>query len=587
MTVLGLLHGHNSSSALIGDKLEGCISEERLTRVKNATGFPKLSSQQLLSQAGMSIADVELVVSASRAVPFVNDRQIKIYEDERVNKASTLESKIKKFLHQTYYYLPVARGILERLYLLHYEWQMSGSQQAKARDRICEELGFEGEIVFADHHLCHAYTGYFGFVPVEYRDRPYLVFTLDGEGDGLCATISTVKDGQWSRVSKTTAGHSVASFYGAITKFLGMKVNEHEYKVMGLAPYCSPGTEEELVRKFHQLFRIQNDLSFSAKGGGNFMSLWLAKNLDNYRFDVVAAAAQRFVEDIALDWITRAVEKYGIPNIVLSGGFFMNIKVNQRIRELDVLDKMFVCPSGGDESIALGACYYGLEKLGKPRETKQLAAPNLYLGSDIDAGECREVADSVRKKGIHKVEECDDVEEAIARLLADGEIVARVSGRMEFGARALGNRSILANASSHTVVRDINKLIKGRDFWMPFACSILEEHAFDYLEVETLESLEYMAMGAPTKALAQTHLAAGIHQYDHSARPQIVKRSQNPEYHKIISRYRELTGMGGILNTSLNLHGEPLVCSPTDAMHTFERSGLPHLTISNFLISKS
>ena len=105
-----------------------------------------------------------------------------------------------------------------------------------------------------------------------------------------------------------------------------MKVNEHEYKVMGLAPYCSPGTEEELVGKFHQLFKIREDLSFSAKGGGNYMSLWLAKNLDNYRFDVVAAAAQRFVEDIAIDWITKAVEKFGIPNIVLSGGFFMNIK---------------------------------------------------------------------------------------------------------------------------------------------------------------------------------------------------------------------------------------------------------------------
>ena len=174
-----------------------------------------------------------------------------------------------------------------------------------------------------------------------------------------------------------------------------------------------------------------------------------------------------------------------------------------------------------------------LEKL-ETRETEHLATPNLYLGSDIDAGECRELAASVRKQGIHKVEECDDIEATIARLLADGEIVARVSGRMEFSARALGNRSILANASSYTVVRDINKLIKGATS----GCHSLAVSLKSMLTILTLRRWNHSNIWRWAPQPRHWHKRiwqAGIHQYDHSARPQIVKRSQNPEYHRIIS----------------------------------------------------
>ena len=587
MKILGLLFGHNSSSALISDKLIGAISEERLSRSKNSTDFPRESSLALLNEASITPEDLDCVVVASRAIPFVKEKNIEIYNEERVGFGKSWQSRVKLILNEIFFRLPVLKPLFSWLYQWNYKYLMSDNYQALVTKRIKKEFDCKDlKVVYADHHLCHAYTAFYGFVPYEERNKPYLVFTLDGEGDGLCATISIVKDGKWQRISETKAGNSIASFYGAITKFLGMKINEHEYKVMGLAPYCSSPEIAEVAKLFRSQFKINSDLSFSAIGGGNYFDRWLPAKLRHKRFDLVAAAAQLFVEDIAAEWIKLAVKKYNISNIVLSGGFFMNIKVNQHLRTLGEVEKMIVCPSGGDESIALGAVYYGLHKQGMMPQEKH-EAKSLYLGTNIKEVECQSLYEKIIASGKYRAEFKSDIVDEIAQLLANHKIVAHVDGHMEFGARALGNRSILANASNTASVKTINKQIKGRDFWMPFACSILEEKATMYLDVKSFDSLEYMAVGANTTTLAKEHLAAGIHQYDGSARPQIVKKNQNPKYHAILSRYFELTGMGGILNTSLNLHGEPLVCSAEDAFSTFERSGLEYLVVGNLLISKN
>ncbi|ADE39230.1 carbamoyltransferase C-terminal domain-containing protein [Candidatus Puniceispirillum marinum] len=587
MKILGLLFGHNSSCALISQTLVGAISEERLTRSKNSTDFPRESSFALLGETSITADELDCVVVASRAIPFVKEKNIEIYNEERVGVGTSWQSRVKLILNEIHYRMPFLKPIFSALYQLNYRYLMSSGYQRLVTERIKRELKCETlDVVYADHHLCHAYTAFYGFVPHQERKKPFLVFTLDGEGDGLCATISTVADGEWRLVSKTKAGNSIASFYGSITKFLGMKINEHEYKVMGLAPYCTSPEIQDLANLFRSQFTINPDLSFSAIGGGNYFDRWLPAKLKHKRFDLVAAAAQLFVEEIAAEWIQLTIHKYGISNVVLSGGFFMNIKVNQHIRTLKAVDKMIVCPSGGDESIALGAAYYGLKLNGiEPGEAHE--AKSLYLGTAIHKVECEALYERIKADGKYKAEFKSDIVDVVAQLLADNKIVAHVDGRMEFGARALGNRSILANASNTASVRTINKQIKGRDFWMPFACSMLEEKADMYLDVDTYESLEYMAVGANTKPLAKKHLAAGIHQYDGSARPQIVKKEQNQKYHAILSRYHELTGMGGFLNTSLNLHGEPLVCSAEDAFSTFERSGLEYLVIRNLLISKN
>jgi carbamoyltransferase len=262
-------------------------------------------------------------------------------------------------------------------------WTNNGHSE-QIKDRFLDYLDVEAsKIIFADHHTCHAYAGYYGFVPQHLRQLPFVVLTLDGEGDGVCATVSVVRDGTWERISETKSGNSIASFYGAITKFLKMRVNEHEYKVMGMAPYCSEYNRDRTLKKFNGLFKINDDLTFTSVGGGNYITRWLEKNLTDDRFDGVSAAAQKYVEDMAVEWLTKVIAKTGINNIVLSGGFFMNIKVNKEIMEMPEVNNLIVCPSGGDESTSLGAVYYGAESLGIDIQKDTEIVKNLYLGSDL------------------------------------------------------------------------------------------------------------------------------------------------------------------------------------------------------------
>jgi carbamoyltransferase len=366
-----------------------------------------------------------------------------------------------------------------------------------------------------------------------------------------------------------------------------MTINEHEYKVMGLAPYCSEHNRDKTFKKFKNLFTINDDLSFSSPGGGNYFSRWMSEHLKNERFDCVAAAAQKYVEDIACEWVEKAIARTGISNVVLSGGFFMNIKVNKAISELPNVKKLIVCPSAGDESVPLGAVYYGLKRLGVNVNQEKYFVDSLYLGSNIEEGEILAAVKKYQVDNDFSIEKCNHIEEKIAKLLASGQVVARVDGPMEFGARALGNRSILGNPSTPHVVKLINDQIKNRDFWMPFACSLLEESADKYLMRVKDIDYSYMAISCDTTDIARRELIGGLHAYDFTARPQLVQKEKNTGYYNLIKEFEAITGIGGVLNTSLNLHGEPLVRTADEALSTFVRSGLQHIAIGRYLISKN
>lgn len=588
MKILGMIHGHNSSACLLDDgEVRGCVSEERFDRIKNSTAFPIRSVNYLLNMANTKCEDIDLIVHASKTVPFIYEREIKIYEDDRNDKVTTLRGVIYRSLHSLYYHLPIVRNPIRMLYKASSNAWQKGKFSERIRNAFLRHLNVDGsKIVFADHHTCHAYSVYYGFIPREVRKEPFLVMTLDGEGDGLCSTVHVVKDGKWERIAKTEAGNSIASLYGAITKFLKMRVNEHEYKVMGLAPYCSAYNRDKTLKKLNGLFWVNDDLSFGSIGGGNFVIKWLNENLTDDRFDAVAAAAQKYVEDLAVEWVTKAIDKTGIHNIALSGGFFMNIKANKVIMELPGVQRLYICPSGGDESCPIGALYYGVEQLGLDPNTYCDNIKNIYLGNEFSESE---IENAIAKNCTGRrftISRYDDIETEVAKLLSEEKVVSRVNGRMEFGARALGNRSILANPSSPDVVKVINEQIKNRDFWMPFACSILEERADDYLINPKRIEMKYMAVSCETTPLAKKDLIAAIHPYDYTARPQLVSPADNNSYYKILKNFEALTGIGGVLNTSLNLHGEPLVNSPEDAISTFSRSGLHYLALGNYLISK-
>jgi carbamoyltransferase len=266
----------------------------------------------------------------------------------------------------------------------------------------------------------------------------------------------------------------------------------------------------------------------------------------------------------------------------------MNVKANMLIGQEDWVEELFAFPSCGDESNAVGAAYLGYLEECARRGVAGWVQPfgPAYLGNSVTDEDAEAVIRERGLEGRYKVAFHDRIEEKIADLLVSDGVVARCAGRMEFGARALGNRSILANPSDHRVVPLINRMIKNRDFWMPFAPTIMAERAPDYLVNPKQHASPYMMLAMPTRAEAREALVAAIHPQDATARPQILERSWNPEYHAVISEFERRTGVGAVLNTSFNLHGEPVVCSAADAVDTFERSGLPHVAVGHWLISK-
>jgi len=307
-----------------------------------------------------------------------------------------------------------------------------------------------------------------------------------------------------------------------------------------------------------------------------------------HRFDAVAGGAQRLLEDALLRWTRLMRRRYAGGRLALGGGVFMNVKANMLIAQEDWVEDLFVFPSCGDESNAVGAAYLGyIEECGRRgiAPAPQPFGP-AYLGPSVTDEEAEAVIRERGLEGKYKVAFHDRIEERIADLLVSDGVVARCAGRMEFGARALGNRSILANPSDHRVVPLINRMIKNRDFWMPFAPTILAERASDYLVNPKGLASPYMMLAMPTRPEVRDLLTAALHPQDGTARPQILEQAWNPAYHAVIGEFQRRTGVGAVLNTSFNLHGEPVVCSAADAVDTFERSGLPHLAVGHWLISK-
>jgi carbamoyltransferase len=579
MIVLGITETHCATAAILRDGvIVGCASEERFTRLKNDAGYPRLAIDALLRQCRLTPADIDGVALAGTQA----------YAREWMNRV----------LHDAAYareYYGVrleapARGLRKKVRKLGARVGIADSARGKLELAPAERLAFVTEhlgiardrIVTYDHHACHAAAAYFGS---HFAGAPALVLTNDNSGDGLCATASTAQGNALERREATpSAAGSLGSFYSFVTLLLGMKFGEHEYKVMGLAPYAPAHLAERAEAALRELFDLEATVParFAWKRRGSRYRLLLEATLGQ-RFDAIAAAAQRIVEDGLLRWARLMRERHGGDRLALGGGVFMNVKANGLIAEEDWLRDLFVFPSCGDESNAVGAAYLAYAARGG---TAPRPLGPAYLGPAIEAAEVEAVIRTRDLSTRYRVSEHENIADRIADLLVSDGVVARCAGRMEFGARALGNRSILANPSDHRVVTLINKMIKNRDFWMPFAPSILREREADYVVNPKGFASPYMMLAFPTNPKRRDEILAAVHPQDGSARAHLVDQAWNPEYHQVIREFERRTGTGAVLNTSFNLHGEPLVGSPDDAVDTFERSGLPHLALDRWLISK-
>lgn len=583
MIVLGISETHCATAAVLKDgEIIGCASEERFSRIKNDAGYPRQAVDALLRDLQLRPADLDLVALAGLSA-FTRDWMNRVLHDEayarqyygvRLDATPSWRRRVRK--------LAARVGLMTAASGKH------GLSSATRLGLVTDHLGIGADRIRAlDHHTCHAAAAYFG---APFAGTPALVLTNDNSGDGLCATASTGAGLTLTRHEATSsAPGSLGSFYSFVTLLLGMTFGEHEYKVMGLAPYAGPRAAERAAAALREVFDLVEDrpCRFAWKQRGPRYRQ-LAQSTLGLRFDAVAGGAQSLLEEALVHWARLMRERYGGDRLALGGGIFMNVKANMRLAAEEWLRDLFVFPSCGDESNAIGAAYLGYVDLCRQHQRPPAPKPfgPAYLGPGIDDEEVEALIQAQDLAARHRVCEPASMEERIADLLAADGVVARCAGRMEFGARALGNRSILANPAHHRVAGLINRMIKNRDFWMPFAPTILRERETDYLVNPKGFSSPYMMMAFPTNPKGRDEIVAALHPHDGTARAQILDDAWNPEYYRIIREFERRTGIGAVLNTSFNLHGEPLVCSPADAVDTFERSGLPHLALGRFLISK-
>ncbi|HNY97509.1 MAG TPA: carbamoyltransferase C-terminal domain-containing protein [Candidatus Pacearchaeota archaeon] len=590
MKILGIHYGHNATVALMEDgKITFACSEERFNRLKNSKGFPRLTLDYIYKNLAKP-EEIDLAVLFQRdylGYLDLKNAEFKSVRDFSFGNASfNLKYDLKNHILSR---LPCYYGLRAWIGRLLTDWRkQQDAMSGESEKYFSQELGLPKEkIIACGHHTSHAYAAALNLDPI----KKYLIFTMDGEGDGLSSLVNIFQDFRMETISKNPIEVSLGYFYSEITKFLGMTPNEHEFKVMGLAPYAKQEKAWKLYEKYKNLIWLDEDLQFRSKIRMNRLAYFLVDEFYAQRFDNVAAFAQIFVEEKTIEWVKAWIKKTDIHDLAVGGGVFMNVKMSQKILELPEVNSLFVMPSGGDESTPIGACYYGYLEFCRRKNIKPQPQPlaDLYLGNSYsDSAIENFLKDNgyFEKYAVQKFDKEFEIERQIAKLLAENKVVARFKGRMEWGARALGNRSILANPASRDTIKIINEMIKNRDFWMPFAASILKEDADRYLVFKKPIKAPYMSITFDTKELAHTHILAALHPYDLTSRPQLVEKSWNPEYHALISEFKNLTGIGAVLNTSFNLHGEPNVESPKDALHTFEDSGLPYLALENFLIAK-
>lgn len=598
MIILGIHDGHTATACIMKDgKIIAAISEERLVRKKNEMGYPKNAIDACLKYSKIKPNEIDLVAVSTinlnmlwakikRESAFtINDY---IREQHEYFKPLLIEGKSPGEV--TWKYIKNVedrKGVMPSQYdfsILNESNFSDNNVHKKIRiDAILKHLKIsEDKIHFVDHHACHAYFAYYSS---PFRGDT-LILTIDGFGDGNNATISVSRNNKIERIFATNEC-KIATIYKYITLLLGMKPTEHEYKVMGLAPYSNSKELERSYRVFSDIFEI-NDLNFVWKNKPKDLYFHFLEKLEGCRFDGIAAAVQKMVEDLCVKWVRNAIKKTGINKVVLAGGVAMNIKLNLLIAKMPEVSSLFIGPSPADESTPIGACYYVMEKYCEKNNISGSIIAQLdhaYLGTEFTK---EDILNAIKKTGVdkkYKIETNINNKE-IAKELVNGKVIGVCRGRMEFGARALGNRSILADPSNPNIIQKINSQIKFRDFWMPFTPSILFERCDDYIINDKRIYSPFMTIGFDSTPLAQKEIIASLHPADLTARPQMVRKDINPDYYDLIKEFEKITGIGAVLNTSLNLHGLPVVCSPEDAIEVMEKSEIDMIYFGDVLITR-
>ncbi len=570
--VLGIsCYYHDAAAALLKDGVViAAAAEERFTRLKHDTAFPDNAIEYCLRTAGIAANDITTVVFYEK--PIVKfERIINQYLD-------TFPFSFKKFITTTHQWI---------------------TQKFKIKSILKKKFHYHGSVVFIDHHLSHAASAYYlsGF-------SKSVVVTLDGVGEWSTSTLGLAKGSAITLDSEIRFPHSLGLMYSALTSYLGFSVNDAEYKVMGLAAYGNPATYSA---HFKRLITTHSDGSYSLNmkyfDFSNETCMYTSKlsmllgvpprtpeSSMQKKYQDIAAALQKRLEDVVFHMLQKAYKKYHCTNLCLAGGVALNSVMNGKILSKTSFKHLYIPPDPGDAGGAMGAAlhYYfavcSLSHKPKPQEIAHLFTP--YLGPQFAHWEI-ERALKKRKLSFIKLSERKKLVRTVAKLLCEEKIIGWFQGRMEWGPRALGSRSILASAA-RTEMRDIiNEKVKHRELFRPFAPVILEEHIHTYFkaDLELPISARYMLMVYPFRKIGFTDVPAVVH-VDKTGRLQTLHKQDNPLYYDIIKEYHKLTKVPIIINTSFNVRGEPIVCTPEDAIRCFLKTDIDYLVIDQFIVSK-
>jgi carbamoyltransferase len=581
MVTLGIVLSHDGTLSIVRDgRYEYSCGEERLNRIKAYIGFPFLALREAVASGRLVPEEVEVVAIPLARYP---------HKAARTFAFITTEDKV--------YYDLQNDKIPQSFFLPDDGWRSIKSdddcrQYVERKVRLLlNSVGINAPIEFYDHHLAHAASAYYpsGFSRA-------LAITMDGEGDGLSATVSICEANRINRIHSVDRLDSAGYLYAAVTKRCGFKMSRHEGKITGLAAYGDPdigyerlsrhvkvvngglrfvglrnnGVLEKLLRRIFRLFGIER----------TFGAFHLIDKFPDLSDRDLSATVQIFLQDRIAEIVSYWVSKTGIHDVVLAGGIFANVKFNQIIGELDCVDNLFIFPDMGDGGTAYGAAIYSdVRRRGHNPVHSRLQ--DVYLGPTFSDEEIRA---ELKKDPRIKFYRSDNVAVDTAKLIANGCIIGWFQGPMEYGPRALGHRSILASPVDASINKWLNDRMQRNEF-MPFAPSCLYEFADELFEISKpnlKRAAEFMTITFRMKD-EWAKRAPAVSHVDQTARPHLVRSDIEPLYHRLLSEYMHLTGLPLVINTSFNIHEEPIVCKPMEAIKALRNGVVDALSIGNFV----
>ncbi|MBI2546227.1 hypothetical protein HYV81_03540 [Candidatus Woesearchaeota archaeon] len=566
MKILGVHNSHDSGAAIIEDgKILAAVNEERLNRVKMYWGVPELSIKEVFRIAKVSPKDIDYV-AFSNITPGGGAHGNFSRLTKRI-QVMNMAAKIAPWL------------VGSKLFADAYRAVYSKFRKGSSVLAYLQKMGVEAPVKYVEHHQCHAASAFYT-APF---DADTMLITTDGTGDGYCSSVNIIeKDYEIKRVAATPFFHSPAAIYAYITWNLGFEPNKHEGKITGLAAY---GKAERTYNVFRRIMQVSG-LHYKTVGltPGHQGCRKLQMMLINKKWEDIAAGLQKRFEEVIAELTRNAIKKYPRKNVAVAGGAYANVKANQRIAEINGIKKLWVHPHMGDGGLAVGAALqvWADAMLAQGKVPKPVAIDNVYFGPEYSD---EQIEAALRKNGL-KFKQLKNVETEIANLIKQKKIIGRFNGRMEYGPRALGNRSILADPTDKTINDWLNKRLKRTDF-MPFAPSIMREYAEQFYKnfAPGEEAAQFMTITFDVTEHGAKK-AAAVNHIDNTARPQTVTRKQNKSYYEILKAYKDVAGLPIFVNTSFNMHEEPIICSPEDAVRAFKQGSVDVLAIGDYLAYK-